>query len=738
MGRTDPTDAREQQSAALANEVRAAFTEEAAELLRRAEQAVSELATASPHERSGLELELKRILHTLKGAASAAGEQAIKVEVHALEDHVLGLGPISAATAEDLAGRLDRIRGALAPAPRVEVAPDPAHPATTPEPSPPSPSRPSENDVLRIRPERADALHALVGELVITRVQYDGLARRLAELRDGAVEVMTLWRQLNAELLGLRASLPASQWKALASLRASLSEALSSDAQGLQSVAREAALVQTQAAGLSTSLEECIRDLRLMPLVPFFQEHTKVAREAARECKKQVKVVVRAEGAEIDRAVLMRLREPLLHLLRNAVVHGIEPPEQRRALGKPEQGTVQLEARSEGTRVILRVADDGAGIDAALVEAKARQLKLLKDMQALQPDDVLDVLTRPGFSTRESSDGLAGRGMGLNVVKATLRDLDGQLQLDSVPGAGCIFTMNVPVRAAASIGLLLRVGEQTFCLLLSQVERAIRLDASGILLIEGHATTSLGGDPVSVVPLAGLLGLSGGEDLTIKKPVVIVRQERQRLGLIVDDIPGEQPLVIKPLGRAFAGSQLFLGGAIQADGSVLPVLKVSTLFERAVNGPKSESMAQLGVRAPAARDATILVVDDSLTLRTLLRNILSAARYNVVTAADGQAALDELGRLRRCDLVITDLQMPILDGVELCRAVRRSERAGLPVLIVTSVGDPQEKRRAVEAGADGYVIKAEFEQGHFLDLVAQLTGRSLTQAQAQSRDQVRA
>ncbi|MFO0580570.1 MAG: response regulator [Polyangia bacterium] len=713
----------------LADEVRAAFREEAAELLRRAELALSGLATAAPPERAGLELELKRVLHTLKGASAAAGEQGIKGEVHALEERLL-TQPVTGTIAEELSSRLDRVRAALGastPAPSPvppPVSPQaPASPALVPEPEQLPVARAQELDVLRIRPERADALYALVGELVITRVQYDALARRLAAIRDSSVEVLAMWRQLSLELGSLRAQVPAAQWKTLDSLRSSFGAALSSDLRGMQSVVREAAQVQAQSAALSANLEECIRELRLMPLAPFFQDFAQVVREAARECGKQVRMTVRAEGAEIDRAVLMRLREPLLHLVRNAVVHGIEPPAQRRALGKSEQGTVHLEAHSEGTRVILRVADDGGGIDLARVTSKARQLKLLKEDQELAPEDVLDVLTRPGFSTRERSDGLAGRGIGLNVVKASLRELDGQLLLDSVPGAGCIFTVNVPVRAAASIGLLLRASDQTFCILLSQVERAVRLDAASILLLEGRATTLINGDPVAVVSLAGLLGLGAASASSSRKPVVILRQERQRLALLVDDIPGEQPLVIKPLARSFAGSSMFLGGAIQADGSVLPVLKVSALFDKAAGSPSGDSIEQLGMRPEASREATVLVVDDSLTIRTLLRNILQAARYNVVTATDGRAALEELARLRRCDLVITDLQMPLLDGVGVCRAVRQSAQANLPVMIVTSVGEADEKRRAMDAGADAYVIKAEFEQEHFLDLVAQLTGR---------------
>jgi chemotaxis protein histidine kinase CheA/CheY-like chemotaxis protein len=461
----------------------------------------------------------------------------------------------------------------------------------------------------------------------------------------------------------------------------------------------------------------------LMPLQPFFEEYAKVVREAAREGQKEAKLSIAAAGAEIDRAVLARLREPLLHLVRNAVVHGIEPPTTRRELGKNPVGTVRLEARCEGSRATLRVLDDGAGIDEERVLRKAVASQLIERRDAPSGGAMLEVLTTPGFSTRDVADGLAGRGMGLDVVASTIRDLDGVLRLDNMPGLGCAFTIEVPIAALTSGGLVVRVGDHLVGVLLSHIERAIRVDAASIISFQGRSAILVGTERVAIVPLASLLGVDAKTALAGKRTALVLRHGKQRLVTIVDDIPGQQALIVKPFGKAFARARLFSGGAIQADGSILPVLAVPALFERAAGAAAVQSPAPLvqpAVRPPES--ISVLVVDDSITMRTLLRNILQASRYKVTVAHDGENALEVLGQMETCDLIITDLHMPRMDGTELCRAVRRRDRPQIPIVVVTSVGDAEEKSRALAAGADAYIVKSDFEQAHFIDTVMRLTG----------------
>lgn len=702
------------------------YVKEAGELLGRIEEILGQCLQSEPARREMLWLELRRALHTLKGAASAAGDTGVQAAAHALEDRI-GIKPTdNPQEIEELLDAGAKLRPTLTSQKSLNSDED-LDPLKgtlpTADKSEETPIQTGQHEYLRMRPERIDALHTLSGELVVTRLQQTALTERLLMLREKAEESQRLFHSFEHHFERVQAHTGMAIREEFGESRRNMQDMLAEIGREIESLSRELPLVNEQAAMVSASLEEGIRELRLMPLQPFFREYAQVVRTAAKECGKRATLIVRAEGAEIDRTILLRLREPLLHMVRNAVVHGLELPEQRLRRGKAETGQVLLEAHTEGTRIIIRVSDDGGGIDMAAVRKRARALHLVEPGRELTSDALLDLLCYPGFSTQEQTDGLAGRGIGLDVARATIFSLSGQLSLDNLPGAGCIFTLEVPVTTSTNSGLLLRVHDELYGVLLSQIDRVLRIATEDLESCEGRTIFKLQGSPIAAVPLAELLGLPPSPVQSPRRPAVVLRVGKQRMVLIVDDVPGEQAMVIKPLGRAFAGSRLFIGGAIQPDHTIVPVLQVPALFDRA--GEKAIRPGPYSLKPARSRgSATILVVDDSMTLRTLLRNILRAAGYKVALAHDGQAALEELARLPHCNLLITDLQMPKMDGAALCRAVRASPRAQLPILIVTSVGENAEKQQAMAAGADAYIVKSEFEQDQFLKLVAQLLGRN--------------
>ena len=727
----------------ILKEALSVFTDEAAELLRSLDLTLNELFGADEADRTRLFRDMLRALHTLKGAAAVVGKEDIRRHVHELEETVRKLSdgevPLDALATQELSSGVEEVHLAVmrmlgardeepvqpATPALVVASPPPAAPAVPAVPAP-SPARSSaRGDFLRLKPEKVDSIHALVGDLVVARLQYQALSRRMATLRDRTTEATGSFRSLAAHIAGLRGALPARAHAELTARVTAMGSLLSDVTRETSAVAGDFPMLQAHATAVSTSLEEGIRDLRLMPLSSFFEDHAKVVRETARETGKEARLLVQAGGAEVDRHVLVRLRDALSHLVRNAVVHGIEAQELRESQGKSACGIVRLEGHIDGSRAVLRIADDGAGIDREAVRRKAVRLGLLRPDEALREEALLDILTQPGFSTRDAADALSGRGIGLDVVAAAVRDLDGHMEVSSAPGVGTVFTIEVPVTAVAGMGLLVKVGEHAFGILLSHVERAIRVGPDDIRVLESHETVKVGDDLLSIVPLGALVGLPGSQLPAEKAPAVVLRMGKQRLVVTVDDVPGDQALVVKPLGRAFAGATHLSGGAVQPDGSVLPVLHVPALFLRAAGAARARpSSATPSLPPPLRRheETAILVVDDSMTMRTLLRNILRADHYEVQVAHDGKAALDVLDSMPRCDLVVTDLQMPRMDGVELCAAIRRSSRAHLPVMVVTSVGDANEKRLALESGADAYVVKADFEQSRFLELVARLSG----------------
>ncbi len=734
-------------------EVLAIFREEALDLLQRMLATLNHAANAEGAQRAKQVTEMCRLLHTLKGAAAAVSADAIKDAAHALEDQIGALPANAPAVAFDaIFGTLEQLENrfselaapqpelrpwtlmekaaarppeALAPAaPRTQHAPAATIEAQRPlahsaqaqlTPAADNTQVNAFTEWLRVPPERVDQLNAHMSELVLARLQQDEIVDRMVHLRDNAGQAMTKQRELMRLLSELRAELSPESWRRLRVSAQSMTHGLSGLLGGLLNVCRDARVLQTQSTIVSQGVEESIQGLRLMPLTPFFETFGKTARDAARRADKRIRFEVRADGAEVDRAVLTRLQDALLHLVRNAVVHGIEDPAERLAQRKPAEGQITLEAFSQGSKAVVRVIDDGAGVDAERVRRKAQALGIADS------DDVLELLTHPGLSTKDEADDLAGRGVGLDVVASIVRSLDGTLQLTSERGSGTTFTIRVPIAASTTMGLILTAASQSFGVMMSDVERVVRTTPDEIFSVEGKPSLKIGDDMVALVSLANLLGIDRAERFDTRIPAVVLQQGRRRLAVAVSEIPGEHALVVRPFGHAFRGTDLFIGGAVQPDHSVVPVLSTAALFARAMRAStanlSSLSSDALRERAATSSDLRALVVDDSITMRTMLRNVLRAAGYHVTVAEDGEEALAVLSDMDACHIVITDLQMPRMDGMELCRNIRGRTGAYIPIVMVTSVDDDHEKTRALSAGADAYVVKAAFEQSTFLKRV---------------------
>ena len=565
-------------------------------------------------------------------------------------------------------------------------------------------------------------MHGLVGELAVTRRRFSDVGHELLDARRMLGRVLRSWRAMKAHVRPLRAGLGSGARFGLDKSTEALGAQLAHLQQRLTVLGREVTGLEAQATATTLALEDGIQELRLMALEPFLELFRPSVREACETAGCRAQLLVEARGSEVDRLVLLQLRDPLLHLVRNAVAHGIEPPNERLQAGKPEVGTVLLDATTEGSRTRIRVSDDGRGVDVARVRAKALEAGLLQAGETVDEARLLDLLLHPGLSSKDSVDTLAGRGIGMNVVGDVVRSLDGELRLENRPGEGCTFELDVPVSTSSGRGLVVRCGDDLFGFLSHGVERVLRLDPSGVRSVHGQSTALVGETPVAITKLDTLLGLPPSEppDEGAKLLALVLRQGPQRLALIVDEVSREDELQVKPLGVGFAGAPMFLGGAIQADGQVVPVLRTAACLERACALP--------GYRPPAREQRTaprLLVVDDSVTMRTMLRNILTGAGYEVALATDGQHALEVLETLDRCALVLTDLEMPALDGFGLCAAIRASSTPNLPVLVISSISSESEVQRALEAGADGYVVKAELRQATFLQRVADLTGRDV-------------
>lgn len=339
---------------------------------------------------------------------------------------------------------------------------------------------------------------------------------------------------------------------------------------------------------------------------------------------------------------------------------------------------------------------------------------------------LLELVCRPGFSTAVQTDMISGRGIGMDVVFTLLTEMGGTIELETHEGMGSCFTLRIPSSLAKTQGLILQVGQQCFGLALDMVDRIVRAKLDSLSSIEGKQVLYVDDEPIAVSSLAAIFNLPQYEPRHSKVPypIVIIRSGNRRIALIVDDVPGEIPLVIKSLGPQFEHMAIYSGGSILSDGAILPIVNARQLVSM-VSSSQALKMDVLDeddntdspVDVIAQERGIIVVVDDSITTRTLERNILEAAGYNVAVATDGIEALDLLMTEDNVSLVVTDLEMPRMNGLELCKKIRSGRNADLPIIMVTSLGNEAEMKKGLEAGADAYIVKSDFQQDYFLDMV---------------------
>ncbi|NPD24471.1 hybrid sensor histidine kinase/response regulator [Corallococcus exiguus] len=486
---------------------------------------------------------------------------------------------------------------------------------------------------------------------------------------------------------------------------------------------REAKLLANAELRDLDQVSEEIQGLRMLPLSVLFEPYPRMVRDLARELGKEVELVVDGEDTRADRSVVEALREPLMHLVRNALDHGLETRVDRVASGKHPRGCLTLRAAREGSRIILRVEDDGAGMDPALLRRVAVRRGVLDEpaANALSDAAARELVFLPGFTSREVVTDLSGRGVGLDAVRTSLQALGGDVGVESAPGWGTIFTLRVPVSLTVAPLLFVQVFDETLALSAVHVSRALKVDASEVGEVAGRPILRMEGRVLPFASLASLLGLATERPAREGELVLVVKGQGMEAALAVDRVLEERVQAILPLKGILARYPHLTGATSLADGRLAMVLSAAALAA-AVHGTAPLKLARPPVRAPAPRRRRILVVDDSPLTRELVANLLEAVGYDTLRAADGPSALEQLGQEGPpVELVVTDLEMPEMDGVELTRRLKTDPaRRGLPVVILTTRGGEADRARGLAAGADGYITKGDLVRQDLVDVVGRL------------------
>jgi two-component system chemotaxis sensor kinase CheA len=483
---------------------------------------------------------------------------------------------------------------------------------------------------------------------------------------------------------------------------------------------------------LTGQLQRDVWQARMVPAESLFEGYRKMVRDLARDESKEVEFRTSSTSVLADRRVLEALKDPLMHVLRNALSHGIESPAERAAAGKSPVGLLTLQIDAEGQRLTITVEDDGRGVDLALVAEVAVRQGILSETEAARrsPQELAQILFQPGFSTARSVTDLSGRGMGLSVVSEAIRRLQGEVNIDPGGDRGARVRISVPLSISTHRLLLVSCCGQRFAIPIHGIERLHRIKLKSVETAEGKPVIILDRQPLPLFDLGHLLNLDQGQrsgesaELGVLKvpdvlKIMILRLKGSRLAVAVDAFLQETDAVVQNLGPAAPRDGKVSGGILLEDGAVAFVLNISELLETSVS-LRPQSFVKASEAAPEQLRRSILVVDDSITTRTLEKSILEAHGYRVRVAVDGIEALEQL-RAEKVDLVVSDIQMPRLDGFGLLQAMKEDPKLHrIPVIVVTSLERSEDQERGLTLGADAYIVKRKFDQAELLAAIRQI------------------
>ncbi|PKN11311.1 MAG: hybrid sensor histidine kinase/response regulator [Deltaproteobacteria bacterium HGW-Deltaproteobacteria-4] len=549
--------------------------------------------------------------------------------------------------------------------------------------------------------EQLDQIINHLGEVAITRHAFEERGR----------ELRGLTRELEQFVRQLKRAENVRSLRDIQGRLATLTTALDGDLGNLSYLTQE--------------LHHSAMELRMLPLSTITDDLGHMARGLAREQGKELNLSISGAQVELDRMMLEILKPVLLHMLRNAVDHGLESADERLLAGKNPTGKVDLVARYESGYVCLTLSDDGRGIDPVQVRSKAVERGLLSAEQAAQTSDeeAAYLILRPGFTTRDYITDISGRGVGMDVVKNSLDKVKGDIIISSVHGRGTQMRLQLPLTMAMISGLLFDCAGTTLAVPLHYVSEILRIDAADVISEGGREMVRVHGRSIPIISLAEVLGLADDKPDSGEKQTVLVISSRERqLACLVSHSYGVKEMIVKGMGKQLKRVEFFSGVTIMGDGSPVLILAAPDLFNSGRSqGSTTLRQAHEEGRRRAAK-GRILVVDDSITTRTMEKNILEAHGYRVTVACSGPDALQRLTE-GDYDLIVSDVEMPGMTGFELTAAVRRNDRTkGTPVIIVSSLATDEDKRLGLKAGAQAYIVKGNFDQGSLLETVETLIG----------------
>jgi chemotaxis protein histidine kinase CheA len=697
------------------------FVEEVRDRLDR----LASLAPRLTEEDEEAKAAIKRELHTVKGAARMLNLGGIAEIAHATEELVLAI-PTEVArdltrVADRLAGMVDTVAAGHEPEPDPELlaelearlgqvegrAGDEAAGEESEEPAEPEPpSKPKAKAKRAPKKEKAAPAAPGRSDVRVDAGALDSVADHATQVRILALasrtQIQRIYDLARLAEEGVREEQPHQVLAVLGTMLRRLAVDVESGHRRLLRSAED---------GLDRLLT-----LQLQPLRGSLLQLARYARDLARSLDRSVEVKIEGEETRLDRRIARELEESFLHLVRNAVDHGIEPTAMRERLGKPAVGHLRLAAEAEAGRVRLTISDDGAGIDPAAVVRQAVRSGLVEAVAAetLTPEEVFRLLFTPGFSTRRKVSEISGRGVGLDVVASAVNRVGGEVFLSSEHGTGTTVVVEVPVARRGEEVLLVRVGRARLAIPATPIREVLKIEQTAVRERDGRSYVKLGDHLIAFLPLNRLFA----QPVADSQLLLLGRVSGQPLAVAVDSVEGEEEVLVRPMTRSVDVEQAVDGMALLASGDPIPVLSPAVLAKREMlKGGRVAKPVEV-----VADRVRVLLVDDSLVTREMERRLLEDAGFDVTAASDAEEGLNYLGE-GEFDCVVTDIEMPGMDGYELTRRLRSSPKlTHLPIIVVSTRDRPEDRLQGLQAGADAYLTKQALDAGELVDLVRRLSG----------------
>ncbi len=673
-----------------------------------------------------------RLLHTLKGSARMVGAMSLGQSLHELEtrlERARGQEPTGQAIIDELESALDQTRQSLEnlqqPLPKsVESAEAPPSVEESPPLQPGDVIAPGSRVQLRVEASRIDQFVNEAGEISIARTRIEGelrtLRRSLLDLTENVIRLRNQLReveiqadtQMQSRLSQVETQhtefdpLEMDRYTRLQELTRMMAESVGDVTTVQQNLLRnldgaEAALhAQSR---MARELQQSLMHVRMVPFDSLAERLYRLVRQTAKELGRRANLDIIGGQIEIDRSVLDAMTAPLGHLVRNAVAHGIESPEERRAAGKPEIGQINLRVSHEGNEVVMEFRDDGAGLDFDRIRTQAIQTGLLSPGEDADDKRLTNLIFVPGFTTASLSS-LAGRGVGMDVVKSETAAVGGRISVETTPGQGTCFRIHLPLTLAVTQALLVRAGNRTFAIPSSMVAQVLELKAAALEKLRHDQGTEWLGEHFGYRYLPRLLGdFESMPQIERFNWVLLLRAGSETVALHVDALRGNQEIVVKNAGPQYARMVGYSGATVLGDGEIVLILNPVALAARSKAGANEGIVLQAAVTAHS--QPTVMVVDDSLTVRKITGRLLEREGYRVITAKDGVDALEQLLTIRP-DVIIADIEMPRMDGFDLTRNIRADVKLkAVPIIMITSRTAEKHKRYAEEIGVNHYLGK---------------------------------